>query len=236
MKKNVLVAIFIFLAELFTYAGIAESAMSTQEFFNVSANGKPQEVEVAIQSGADINAKDNYDGYTALMYAAKSNPDPEVIALLLENDAEINTKNKDAQTALMIAALYNPNAEITALLIANGADVNTRDEKYGMTALIYAAWKNANSEVVALLLKNGSDVNAQSEDGWTALMVAAMETTNSKIITLLLKAGADAQMRNTDGKRAIDYAKGNIRIKGTDAFKQLQEASRVVIKRNTIAQ
>ncbi|MGA2381590.1 MAG: hypothetical protein ABSG85_20005 [Spirochaetia bacterium] len=47
-----------------------------------------------------------------------------------------------------------------------------------------------------------------------------------EVITTLLKAGADAKAKDDDGKTAFDYAQSNDRLKGTDAFRRLQEASR----------
>jgi ankyrin repeat protein len=46
-----------------------------------------------------------------------------------------------------------------------------------------------------------------------------------EVITVLLKAGGDAKAKNSDGKTAFDYAQKNANLKGTDAYRQLQEAS-----------
>jgi len=40
-----------------------------------------------------------------------------------------------------------------------------------------------------------------------------------------LKAGADAKAKDKLGKTAFDYAQANEKLKGTDAYRQLQEAS-----------
>jgi hypothetical protein len=41
-----------------------------------------------------------------------------------------------------------------------------------------------------------------------------------------LKAGADAKAKDHDGKTALDYAQVNAKLKGTDALKHLEEASK----------
>ena len=41
----------------------------------------------------------------------------------------------------------------------------------------------------------------------------------------LLKAGANAKAKDGKEKTAFDYAKANKMLKGTDALRQLQEAS-----------
>ena len=109
--------------------------------------------------------------------------------------------------------------------ISKGADVNARD-KYGWTPLMYAAEYNLNPEVITALLAAGADVSARDKDGWTALMEAALSNPDPLVIMALLKAGADAKAKDKAGKTAFDYAQGNEKMKGTDALKQLEEASK----------
>jgi len=110
--------------------------------------------------------------------------------------------------------------------IAHGENVNAHDKLLGWTPLMYAARFNKNPEAIATLLKAGAEVNAKDTDGWTALMWAAWKNQNIRVITTLLKAGADGKARSNEGKTAFDYAKGNESLKGTDAFKKLEEASK----------
>ena len=88
-----------------------------------------------------------------------------------------------------------------------------------------AAWYNENPEVISLLLKAGADINVKTPDGVTVLMSASDHNPNPGVIITLLKAGADAKAKNSAGKTAFDYAQDNADLKGTDAYRQLQEAS-----------
>ncbi len=88
-----------------------------------------------------------------------------------------------------------------------------------------AAWSNENPEVITVLLKAGAEVNASADYGETPLMRAAEKNTNPEVITVLLKAGADVNAKNNGGKTALDYAKDNEDIKGTQAMKELEEAT-----------
>ena len=60
----------------------------------------------------------------------------------------------------------------------------------------------------------------------TALMYAAMGNTNPEVIRVLLDAGADGKARDKNGKTAFDYAQDNEKLKGTDALRKLEEASK----------
>jgi ankyrin repeat protein len=55
---------------------------------------------------------------------------------------------------------------------------------------------------------------------------AASKNHNPNVIIALLKAGANAKPKNSKGFTAFDYAKANKNLDGTDALKQLEEASK----------
>ena len=50
-----------------------------------------------------------------------------MVKYLLENGADINSKDKDSNTALVFSS-ENGNLEIVKYLVENGADVNSMDE------------------------------------------------------------------------------------------------------------
>ena len=86
-------------------------------------------------------------------------------------------------------------------------------------------WHNMTPGVITTLLKAGPEVNAVDTYGKTLLMYAAQYTKDPEVITTLLKAGADAKAKNDYDQTALDFAKYNDALKGTDAVKQLEEAS-----------
>jgi ankyrin repeat protein len=49
-------------------------------------------------------------------------------------------------------------------------------------------------------------------------------TENPEVISLLLRAGADPDLRDDYGKTALDYARKNELLQGTDALKALKAA------------
>jgi hypothetical protein len=187
------------------------------------------EVREWLQTGVDVNTRGNL-GTTALMVAAESSQDAEVIIVLLQNGADPHATTTFGVTVLMFAA-KNQNAEIAALLLEAGADVNAKSEGE-FTALSEAALSNPNPEVIELFLQAGAEVNAIDILGETALMKAAGFNETPDVVTLLLEAGADATLQNNEGIRAIDFADssdidpdGNLALQGTDAYARLEEAS-----------
>lgn len=103
----------------------------------------------------------------ALLLAARSNR-LNIVKLLLDHGADINTRPQDGETALHEAAnsgyLY-----IVKLLLDRGADINTRDRS-GRTAL-YLASKSGERDVTELLLKKGADASITTATGLAARSV-----------------------------------------------------------------
>jgi ankyrin repeat protein len=102
--------------------------------------------------------------------------------------------------------------------------MNARNS-YDTTPLMLAAEHNQHPEVITSLLGAGADVEARDTDETTPLMYAAKENQNPEVIIKLLNAGADAKAKDSAGKTAFNYAQYNESLKGTDAYRQLQEAS-----------
>ena len=126
----------------------------------------------------------------------------EKVQELLNNDADVNAKNKLGNTALINASMTG-HTETVALLLEKGADVNANNNN-GHTALILAIW-NRYTETVALLLEKGADVNVKGNDGETALLVASGDG-HKEIVAMLLEKGADVNAKNNDGFTSLMWA------------------------------
>lgn len=81
------------------------------------------------------------------------------IKFLLENGADVNTKDNKDFTLLMYCVQYN-DLSLINLALSYGAKVNVRDIS-GFAALDYAI-KNNNLDVVKLLYENGAIISDES--------------------------------------------------------------------------
>jgi ankyrin repeat protein len=111
-----------------------------------------------------------------------------------------------------------------ARLIEQGADIEARDQS-GRTALMYAAGFANNPETVLLLLDKGADIEATDNEGRTPLILAALKSPSPVFVSQLLQYGADAHVTDNHGKKAIDYAKENVNLKNTEAYRILHKKS-----------
>ena len=126
-------SLFFFLWGLLALPGLhAQTAL----LLDLAGTGSAEQVQAAIDHGADVNASD-WAGRTVLMLAAASNPDQKVIALLAARGARINARGPARWTALMMAAYNNQNPDVVLALLRAGADGRLRSEA-GRTAFDYA--------------------------------------------------------------------------------------------------
>ena len=96
------------------------AAMPDNEFRVFCRKAKHLEIVRALDSGANAKAVDAH-GTTALMEAAKNNPDAMAVRDLLKAGADVNAVNEDGNTALIFAAAQN-SPEVVRLLCEHGAD------------------------------------------------------------------------------------------------------------------
>jgi len=192
-------------------------------FLTLCKSGSALEVQAAIDSGANVNARD-IDGWSPLHYAAWKNPNPYVVKALLHGGAGVIARNTMGHSPLHYAAGSNPNIDVVTVLLGAGATVNERDTE-GFTPMHSAAKRNLNPNVLTMLIKAGGVVNAKAANGEMALHLAARANPNPDVITTLLAAGADPQARCHEERRPIDYARHNRHLQGTQAYWALHDST-----------
>jgi len=108
-----------------------------------------------LDAGAEVNAKINRGGWTALMSAVFGGNDA-IVERLLNADADVHAQSDEGITALMQAAARGHNEMVKRLLKA-GADVNAKDKK-DMTPAIRSVL-GGHGETASILIDAGADQN-----------------------------------------------------------------------------
>ncbi|CAG7985687.1 unnamed protein product [Penicillium nalgiovense] len=122
--------------------------------------------------GVQLETKD-YEGCTALSLAVRYGS-TEVIQLLLEHGADINTKDNIGRGVVLYAALENRYTDLTGLFTSSKIRNIHQPDRYGRTPLHVAATLGHLESVYTLLESEGVDCEAQDEFGRTALSDAIM--------------------------------------------------------------
>jgi len=159
-------------------------ATPNEELIKSAMNNDVGGVKRAVKNGADINAR--VRDLTSLMIAAGRGY-KEVVASLLEANADVNVKGEHGKTALSIA-LRRHHLPTAKLLLEKGCDINGKDDK-GVTPLMWAVYEGK-METVKFILENKADPNAANSKEKTALGYAK-ERNLKDIEKVLREAGAE---------------------------------------------
>ncbi|KAK6855663.1 hypothetical protein PG995_007814 [Apiospora arundinis] len=115
-----------------------------------AANGREEVAQLLLDSGANIEARDN-DDRTPLWMAVLSRH-TSVVELLIKRGADIEAREEDGRTPLWATAAADLE-DMGELLIENGANIEARDN-FSWTPLHQAA-SHGNKMVVNLLIQRG---------------------------------------------------------------------------------
>jgi ankyrin repeat protein len=174
-----------------------------------AAVGSEALVRQLLQSGADVDAK-NDDDRTAIHLAAK-NGHTSVTQMLLNGMATPAARDGYGRTPLHWAASHGHFRIVRLLCSTEGVDIEART-KYGATPLHFAA-ESGKIGAVKMLLHNGADINAQvTTSGFTALHYAVhhsyrVENVQQELVSLLLDQGVDINAETDDGHTALYFAR-----------------------------
>ena len=181
-------------------------------------------------AGQDVTTR-RLGGITPLHEAAMGNPNPEVLALLLDAGADPGALAWRSErhpyqwsgnvTPLYDAARNNSNAEVVATLVAAGADVDghgalltfpPRQQAMPapgrhLTPIFLAVRTLQHPTTIEALARAGADLELTDSDGRTVLHIAAINY--PAVFPLLLRVGANPDALDAEGRTPMDYAREN---------------------------
>jgi ankyrin repeat protein len=175
------------------------SPASRSTFLSACKNGNSEVVQLWLENGGNVNAKDP-KGQTALMLAAWEGH-KDVVGRLIEAKVDVDAKDNYGMTALMLAALLG-HEEVVGRLIEANADVDAQD-KNDWTALMRAA-RNGHKEVVGRLIEAKADVDAKDKNGDTAVSLATAKG-HMEIARLLETTQQLEQERQTHSPELVRF-------------------------------
>lgn len=150
----------------------------------------------AIAAGANVNAREDYEGN--ILQAAVRGGNEAIIRLLLSHGADINAPGGVVYGSALSAAAQGArvgDTVILKLLLDHGARPNNGlPDGFGPAAPLQIAAESKNTEAVKLLLRYGANVNAIGGMYGTALQ-AACHYGHEPTVRALLEAGADVNLQ-----------------------------------------
>ncbi|MBQ8124726.1 MAG: ankyrin repeat domain-containing protein [Kiritimatiellae bacterium] len=177
-------------------------ACSTFDFLNAAAYGTAAEVRVMLDSGIDVNVRNEGSRETALMTAAGGG-NIDTVKLLVERGADVGAKSFEGGTALLVA-IEQRRDEVVEYLLSHGANPNDKLAiEPGLTALCMAAQRGY-LRILKALLKAGADTEKRAGDGSTALANAAFKG-HDDVARELIESGADKRAKSA-GMTAEEFA------------------------------
>lgn len=155
-------------------------------------NGDLPVFQMLIDAGANVNAVENVQDQTPLMWAAAATRNAgEMVKVLVAKGANVNARAKFSDWPSQITS--EPRGQYHAY--------------GGLTPLLYAARGGCDACVDALL-DGGADVNLPTPEGVTPIMIA-LDNGHHGVARLLMERGGNPHLWDVYGRTALYIAVGN---------------------------
>jgi len=135
-------------------------------------------IKTLVKLGADVNAK-NKESETPLWIAVSELKNPEIVELLLDFGAKINSRRSDIGMTPLDWAAFDGKLEMVKALLKRGANPNA-GRGTTRSAPIERCANNGNVEILNALVKAGADVNATHAGSWALRQFSAMKTSYAR--------------------------------------------------------
>lgn len=160
-----------------------------------------------ILTKSHIDAQDSHRR-TPLLYASERGHEA-IVDLLLENNAQVDTKDTQYGRTPLSWAAKNGHEAIVHLLLEKNAQVDTKDAEYGRTPLSWAA-RNGYKAIVRLLLKKNAQVDVNDIEYDRTPLLWAAKNGHEGVVRLLLEKNAQVDAEDTEyGQTSLSWAAKN---------------------------
>ena len=145
-----------------------------------------------------INAT-NHVGITVLQSAIMHNAGHDIVALLLENGADVRVKDMKGESAILYAKKYNACKKVRSLL-------QKATKSLGISPLHIAMMVHLEPQRVKNILKLNVEIDALDNQKKTPLHYAFIYKTSLEVVTLLLENGANPNAMDINQMIPFQYA------------------------------
>ena len=197
-------------------------AVNSPELVRASLNGDLDAVRTLVESGADVNSRDEHGIGPLLTFT------PSVMEYLLSKGANPNRQTNESGAPVLVGIAYMNCEDCVRLLLEGGADANAVEGRTGETPLHSCLSKPDGDRhaVIELLIGHGADPNLRTIPGVRTLafwrdvrtrgetpLHRAAAYAPTETIELLLNAGADKTIRDANGDSPQSWASWHWRPK-----------------------
>lgn len=178
----------------------AENPGVRTALMNVVSLDDKDATAMILAHGSKLNVCHKRVDYEPVFLMARS---PEVMAVLLEYGADIESTDRDGNTAFHLAC-GRDDCKSASFLLEKGASIKTF--ALGMTPLTCAAQRDS-PRMVEFLLDHGADIDVKSRNGRTPLMTAACEP-SPDALRVLLERRADIYLGDNENRTVFGILNG----------------------------
>ncbi len=183
------------------YSQLPQEEKNTR-LLNAAKKGNSAIIQILIDSGADVRAKDK-NQMTPFLCAVQAGHDQCTFILLQNNPSSFYDIDNNSDNALAIALWYDRKKTFYALLNLPGQYISPEM----LSMALFAAAINNHPEEAQILINKGANVNKiHAQDGTTPIM-AAVTFESVEMIQLLLSHHADLSLKNNANQNVFDLVK-----------------------------
>lgn len=143
--------------------------LKNQMLFDAVVNNNVAQVKIALDEGADVNAKAKNSATPLLIAADRGHT--EIASILIDASAKLEAKSIGQQNHTpLLRAIVKGHTETASLLIKSGASIEAENSE-GKCILRAVEFKN--TEIIKMLIEYGVEVNVVNLYGSTPLSLAS---------------------------------------------------------------